>query len=44
MLKKSICIEDAQKIGKQVGVYPIDNDAWVDVGQWAEYQKAVEQL
>jgi len=37
-------IEDAQKNGKKVGVYPIDDDAWVDVGQWAEYQKAVERL
>jgi dTDP-glucose pyrophosphorylase len=37
-------IEDAQKIGKRIGIFPIDDDAWVDVGQWAEYQKAVEQL
>ena len=37
-------IEDAQKSGKQIGVYPIDDDAWIDVGQWAEYQKVVERL
>jgi dTDP-glucose pyrophosphorylase len=37
-------IEDAQKNGKRIGVYPIDDDAWIDVGQWAEYQKAVNQL
>ncbi|MBU1196096.1 MAG: NTP transferase domain-containing protein [Proteobacteria bacterium] len=37
-------IEDAQKLGKRVGVYPVDSDAWVDVGQWAEYRKAVERL
>jgi len=37
-------IEDAKKMGKRVGVYPVDNDAWVDVGQWAEYRKAVERL
>ena len=37
-------IEDAQKTGKHVGVYPIDDEAWVDVGQWADYQKAVDQL
>ena len=37
-------IEDAQKSGKRVGVYPIDDDAWIDVGEWAEYQKAVERL
>ena len=27
-----------------VGVYPVDEDSWIDVGQWAEYQKAVEKL
>jgi dTDP-glucose pyrophosphorylase len=37
-------IEDAKKSGKRVGVYPIDDDAWIDIGQWAEYQKAVERL
>jgi dTDP-glucose pyrophosphorylase len=37
-------IEDAKNKGKKVGVYPIDDDAWVDVGQWAEYQKVVKQL
>jgi len=37
-------IEDAQRSGKKVGVYPIDDDAWIDVGQWAEYQQAVERL
>ena len=37
-------IEDAQKNGKRIGVYPIDDEAWIDVGQWAEYQKTVNQL
>ena len=37
-------IEDAQKSGKRVGVYPIDDDAWIDVGQWAEYKKALERF
>jgi len=37
-------IEDAQKDEKKIGVYPIDDDDWIDVGQWAEYQKAVSQL
>ncbi len=37
-------IEDVQKDGKRIGVYPIDDDAWIDVGQWAEYQKIVERL
>jgi dTDP-glucose pyrophosphorylase len=37
-------IEKAKSQGRKVGVFPIDDDSWVDVGQWAEYQKAVERL
>ena len=37
-------IEEAKGQGGLIGVYPIDDEAWIDVGQWAEYQKAVEQL
>ena len=28
----------------EIGVFPIDEECWIDVGQWAEYQKAVEKL
>ena len=37
-------IEDAKNQGKKVGVFPIDDDAWIDIGQWAEYKKATELL
>ena len=37
-------IEDVKKQGKKVGVFPVDDDAWTDIGQWAEYRKAVEKL
>ena len=37
-------IEDAKNRGKKVGIYPIDDDAWIDVGQWAEYKKVIELL
>ena len=37
-------IEDAKNQGKKVGVFPIDDDAWIDVGQWAEYQQAAHKL
>jgi len=37
-------IEDIKNQGKTVGVFPIDDDAWIDVGQWAEYKKAIEKL
>jgi len=37
-------IEDSKQNGCKVGVYPIDDEVWLDIGQWAEYQKAVERL
>ena len=37
-------IEEAKKCGKKIGIFPIDDDAWIDVGQWTEYQKAVEKF
>ena len=37
-------IQDAKDRGKKVGVFPIDDDSWVDVGQWTEYQHAVDRL
>ena len=37
-------VEKAKNKGMTVGVFPIDDDAWLDVGQWAEYRKAVDLL
>ena len=37
-------IEDVKNEGKKVGIYPIHDDDWIDVGQWAEYKKALEKL
>jgi len=37
-------IVDAKKDGKKVGVYPIAEEAWNDIGQWAEYRQAVDRL
>jgi len=37
-------IEDAKNLGKKIGVFPINDDAWIDIGQWAEYKKAVNKL
>jgi NDP-sugar pyrophosphorylase family protein len=28
----------------KVGVYPINDDQWIDVGQWEEYKNAVSKL
>jgi dTDP-glucose pyrophosphorylase len=37
-------IEEAKNKGKKVGVFPIDEDAWIDIGQWSEYKKAIENF
>ena len=47
--KNKICdmtnlIQLIKKNKKQIGVYPIDDESWIDVGQWSEYHKAVERL
>jgi len=37
-------IELAKDTGKKIGVYPIDDDAWFDVGEWSEYNKTTGKL
>jgi len=37
-------IEDAKTQGLRIGVFPVDDDDWIDVGQWTEYKKAVKIL
>jgi len=37
-------IKVAKDQGKKVGVFPIDEDAWIDVGQWTEYKKVMDKL
>lgn len=29
---------------KRIGVYPISNNAWIDVGQWSEYKNALDKF
>ena len=41
---KVVIADLLEKEGKKIGVYPIDDSSWIDIGQWTEYQKAVEQL
>jgi len=35
-------IEDLKIDGKKVGIFPIHDDDWVDVGQWSEYKKVLD--
>jgi dTDP-glucose pyrophosphorylase len=37
-------IKAAVDEGHSVGVFPVGEDAWIDVGQWREYQRATERL
>ena len=37
-------IKAAKKKKKKIGVFPIDENEWVDVGQWEEYEKAKQRL
>ena len=37
-------IETAKNNGNTIGVFPIDETQWVDVGQWEEYEKAKSRL
>ena len=37
-------ITDIIKANKKIGVFPINDDNWIDTGQWAEYKKAVDLL
>jgi dTDP-glucose pyrophosphorylase len=37
-------MEAAVSAGRTVGVFPVSEDAWIDVGQWKEYQRAADRL
>ncbi len=37
-------IEAIQKNGGKVGVYPVSEKSWIDVGQWSTYQEAIRLL
>ena len=37
-------IKLAKRKKKRIGVYPIDDKSWIDVGQWSEYRKAIKKL
>lgn len=35
-------IQKIQKLKKKIGVFPVPNSSWLDVGQWDEYKKTIE--
>lgn len=36
-------LEKANKNGLKIGVYPISQNSWIDIGQWDEYKKVLER-
>lgn len=37
-------IQTAQDNGLEVGVFPVSEKSWIDVGQWSQYKKALMDL
>lgn len=37
-------VNEVKRKGGKVGVFPISEGSWIDVGQWEEYKKAIEKL
>lgn len=37
-------IEEVQRAGGRIGVFPIGEKAWTDTGEWTEYRKALDNL
>ena len=37
-------IESVKRRGGKVGVFPVSEKSWIDIGQWEEYRSALRQL
>jgi len=37
-------IEDVQRNGQRVGVFPVSGKAWLDVGEWEKYKETLEKF
>ncbi len=37
-------IGDMQKQKRSIGVYPVSEKSWIDIGQWEEYKNAVDRI
>ncbi len=35
-------IQNLKKSGGKIGIYPVGEHSWIDIGQWQEYQKAIK--
>jgi len=37
-------IEDLKSDGKRIGVFPISENAWIDIGEWEKYKDTLEKF
>ncbi len=37
-------INDAKIRNKKIGIFPVFEDSWLDVGHWSEYKKTIEKI
>ena len=37
-------INDAKRTKKKIGVFKINNNSWVDIGQWNDYKAALKKI
>ena len=37
-------IHDVKNTGGKVGVYPVSESSWIDIGEWASYKNALEKF
>ena len=37
-------IESANKKGSKIGVYPVSDESWTDIGEWSEYRKVISRF
>jgi NDP-sugar pyrophosphorylase family protein len=37
-------IDALQNQNRKIGVYPISEKSWIDVGQWEQYRNAINNL
>jgi NDP-sugar pyrophosphorylase family protein len=37
-------IEDVKNKGERIGVFPISENAWMDVGEWGKYKETLERF
>ena len=37
-------LDKVKGAGKKIGIYPVSQRSWIDIGQWQEYQNALSIL